>query len=216
MNKGYRMGLLLMVFLTVLVTALSALLYKVPGELLIISFVIILCCSIFLWTRKLSRGLLYIHNILNLTGAIALGYIISVIFFPSRDSIIGLIAGVVAVDVFSFTKRGGFTLNSKLINQTDMLARLSISSPLPQQKGLFPIIGIGDMVFYSMLSMSAFEACGISVFLPVVSILLIGQLLNIICILIISNKKWYRGFPATLMPGVLFFIGIAANIIKIN
>ncbi len=216
MNKGFRVGLLFMALITGLICALTALLYEVQSIIIIISFVVILGLNIVLWKRKLSKGLLYAHNLLNILGAITFGYLISNITVHSKDALFGLIVGYVAMDVFSFTRRGGFLPNSKLMNQSDMLARLSISLPLPKLKGLFPIIGIGDMAYYSMITMSTLKACGISELLTIMSILFIGQLLNIGCILIISSKKWYKGFPATLMPGVLFLISIITNFIKIN
>jgi hypothetical protein len=139
---------------------------------------------------------------LNLFGAVMLGCILS--FIVSKDLMIGIICGAVIMDVLSFTKYGKNTLNAKLSQQTYTLARLSICLPVVKKQGLQPIIGVGDLVFYSLLMTFAIKATLGSDWLGITLLILAGQGLNILLISMFIHKSWYKGFPATLFPGVFF------------
>jgi hypothetical protein len=50
----------------------------------------------------------------------------------------------------------------------------------------------------------SFTAYGGSDWWVTILLILAGQLLNVLFISMFIHKNWYRGFPATLFPGVLF------------
>jgi hypothetical protein len=150
----------------------------------------------------MSKKVLYQLNVLNLFGAAMLGSVLS--FIVSKDTMIGIIYGAVIMDVLSFTRYGKNTLNAKLSERTYTLTRLSICLPVLKKQGLHPIIGVGDLVFYSLLMAFAIKATLGSGWLVAILLILAGQMVNILFISMFIHKTWYRGFPATLFPGILF------------
>ncbi len=113
---------------TIVACALSYLCKYLKAEILLPSLSILLVWVILLWKKPISKKVLYQLNVLNLFGAVMLGSILS--FIVSKDIMIGIIFGVVIMDVLSFTKYGKNTLNAKLSERTNSLARLSICLPV--------------------------------------------------------------------------------------
>jgi hypothetical protein len=180
-------------------------------NIVIPAFCIILIFIILLWTKKLSKKTLYFLDILNLLEANLVGYLIIYIVISSSDTMIGILCGVIVADVFSFTKSGKNTLNAKLVGNINTLAKLSICLPVPKKQGLSPIVGVGDLIFYSMIIMHSIKYQGISVGYISFLLILAGQTANILFISIIIRKNWYKGFPATLFPGVFFIAAALIN-----
>jgi hypothetical protein len=164
-----------------------------------------------LWTKKLSKKTLYFLDILNLLETNLIGYLIIFFVSTSADTMIGILCGVIIADVFSFTKSGKNTPNAKVIGNVNTLARLSICLPVPKKQGLSPIIGVGDLIYYSMIITHSIKYQGISVGYISFLLILAGQLVNILFISIIIRKNWYKGFPATLFPGVFFIAAALIN-----
>jgi hypothetical protein len=164
--------------------------------------------SILLWSRKLSKKTLYLNNILNILAANLIAYFLIGYLMKSQDTITGLIIGVVGMDVFSFTKRGKNTLNAKLAGNINTLARLSICLPIPGHPGLQQIIGIGDLLYYSIITMYYINAYGMLTGLKAGMIILFGQIVNIISTEVLKKiqKEQYKGFPATLFPGLVIIL----------
>lgn len=207
-NKSFLWEYLYMLAVTFVCCIISFLCYNLKSEIIIALFLAILICVIDLWKKQLSKKTLYLLDVLNLLGAVLIGYFITFFLADSTGSMIGFVCGVAIMDVFSFAKAGKNTLNAKLINQTYTLARLSICLPVPEKQGLRPIIGVGDLTYYSAIMMFSFKLKGLSNGWAFFLLILAGQLINILFISIFKRKPWYKGFPATLFPGVLFLIAV--------
>lgn len=197
---GYILGM------TAIICILAALLNRITLPVIIIVFLMDITGIIVLWTRPLSKKLLYLLNVLNSIGAAALAYLIITLVIKSMDSFVAMISIIVVMDVFSFTKRGKKTPNARLMNNNNALARLCICLPVAGKPGLQPIIGVGDLYFYSAILLFSLHIFGVNVLGKIFLVLLAGQLANIILISIIKNKAWYKGFPATLFPGIFYLI----------
>lgn len=195
-----------MLGITVLICLLAALLNNITLPVIGILFLVDMIIIIVLWTRPLSRNLLYLLNALNMLGAGSLAYLLMMLLGDSIESFVTMISIIVAMDVFSFTKKGKVTPNARLMNHSNALARLCICLPVPQKPGLQPIIGVGDLYFYSAIIIFSLRIFGISVLGWIILLVLTGQLTNILLISVIRNKVWYKGFPATLFPGVFYLI----------
>lgn len=203
----YLMGL------SIVIGFLPFLFFKLPIHLLIGILLITICGVYIVWKRPLSKKLLYFNNLLLLCAPLCITYLIVFYFTQSTDSFIGMIAGVAIMDVFSFTRFGRSTINAKLTNNTNSLARLSICLPVPKKPGLQPIIGVGDLTYYSLITMFSLRSGGITSGLIAVLIIFIGQIVNIIFIAIMKKRQWKKGFPATLFPGLFTIIAISLNIL---
>ncbi|HEX3078363.1 MAG TPA: hypothetical protein VHQ24_16015 [Lachnospiraceae bacterium] len=155
------------------------------------------------------------NNIINLFAPNVIAYFILFYIAKSKEFIFGYIVAVAAMDVFSFTKAGKQSLNRKLIGNTNSLARLSICLPVPRKPGLQPIIGVGDILYYTIITMFCIYSKNVTAGLYAAIIVLIGQLVNTVStsILIRVQKEHYKGFPATLFPGLfIFIVGITGKV----
>ncbi|WFR56831.1 hypothetical protein QA584_24985 [Anaerocolumna sp. AGMB13025] len=197
---GYMLGM------TAISGILAFLMNKMSLPVILILFLVDLAGIIVLWLKPLSRKLLYILNVLNCLASVSLAYLLITAFIKSVDSFVAFIIILVVMDVFSFTKAGKKTPNAKLISNNNALPRLSICLPVPGKPGLQPIIGVGDLYFYGTISVFSIHHFGMSVFGYIVLLILAGQLINILLISNIKEKVWYKGFPATLFPGILYLI----------
>lgn len=195
-----------MLGMTAIICILAILLNKLALPVMIIVSFINLVGIVVLWFRPLTKKLLYALNVLNSLGAASLAYFIATILIKSVDSFFAMVTIIVVMDVFSFTKAGKKTSNAKLINNNNTLARLSICLPVVGKPGLQPIIGVGDLYFYSAIILFSLHNFGVSVLGGIYLLMLVGQIANIIVILFIQNKIWYKGFPATLFPGIFYLI----------
>jgi hypothetical protein len=168
---------------------------------------------IIVWKKALSKKLLYFNNLLLLLFPACLAYFAVSYVIHSTDIIIGLVAGVAVMDVYSFTKRGKNTLNAKACGNMNTLARLSVCLPVPKKPGLQPIIGVGDLTYYSLIMMYFVKSDGMKAGAITFLIILLGQLINILSIIYVKKKQLFNGFPATLFPGLFIFIAVVLNII---
>lgn len=152
-NKNFLWEYLYILVITLISCIASFLCYKLQYEIIIAAFFIILICIIYMWKKLLSKKILFLLDVLNLLDAVVIGYLINFFIAGSTESMIGFVCGVAIMDMFSFTKAGKNTFNAKLTNQTNTLARLSICLPVPEKQGLQPIIGVGDLAYYSSIMM---------------------------------------------------------------
>lgn len=207
-RKNFILAYIYIIAITFLVIALSYISIKIPILPMMITFIFVIAAICFVWKRKLSKFILYVNNVLLLLATNIIAYILVNYVIKSLDSLNGIVVSVSVIDVISFTKLGKHTLNAKLMNNTNSLARLSVCLPLPKVPGLLPIIGAGDLQYYSMITMYYIKTAGNMAGLYAALILVIGQLINIIAILILKKiqKERYKGFPATLFPGMFIFI----------
>lgn len=197
-----------MLGITGMICLLAVLLNNVTLPVIGILFFVDMIVIIVLWMRPLSRKLLYVLNVLNMLGAGSLAYLLMMLLGDSVESFVTMITIIVVMDVFSFTKKGKVTPNARLMNHNNALARLCICLPVPQKPGLQPIIGVGDLYFYSAIIIFSLRSFGISGLGWIILLVLAGQLANILLISVIRNKAWYKGFPATLFPGVFCLISL--------
>lgn len=218
MNENKKPNLYFEYFYMLAITATICLLpllyYKMSVSAMLIVFIIVLTVIITIWRKPMSRKLLYLLDILNVIAAISFSFLIMLILGDAKASIVSFIIAIVILDVYSFTRRGKHTLNAKLIANTSTLARLSICLPVPGKPGLQPLIGIGDLYFYTVMCLFALDLYGTSHYYIVILILVIGQLANIILISLTFRKKWYKGFPATLFPGLFYLVSLVLGVIK--
>jgi len=217
MNKNnkpnYLWEYLYIISLTIIIGFLTFLFFQFHFQLVIILFAITIIGVLFVWKRPLSKKLLSINNILLLCAPLCITYIITSTFIQSTESFLGVIIGVAAADVFSFTRSGRNTLNAKVISNTNSLARLSICLPVPKKPGLQPILGVGDLTYYSLIAMFSLKTGGTKAGLIAVLILFAGQILNIVFIAIMKKRQWTKGFPATLFPGMFMIIALLMNLL---
>lgn len=199
--------------LSIVIGLLPFLFTKLPIQLVIGILVITVCGVLMVWKRPLSKKLLYFNNFLLLCAPLCITYIISSLFAHSMDNFIGIIAGVAIMDVFSFTRFGRKTPNAKLSNNTNSLARLSVCLPVPKKPGLQPVIGVGDLTYYSFITTFSLRMGGITAGIIAVFIIFIGQIVNIIFIEIMKKRQWKKGFPATLFPGLFTILAMSLNIL---
>jgi hypothetical protein len=205
----YLLIYIFILVITFITTALCFLSNNMPVLLMLISLIIIMAGIYFVWLKKLSKRILYFNNILNILAANILAYFLIHYLINSQSTIIGMILGIVVMDVFSFTKRGKNTLNAKLSGNINTMARLSVCLPIPKKPGLQQIIGVGDLLYYALITMYYIKSGRTSAAgIHAAMIILIGQLVNIIAILVIKRiqKEQYKGFPATLFPGIFIII----------
>jgi len=182
--------------------------YRIKFAILAVAFCVILAGIIILWNTKLSRKLLYLLDIINILGTAVAGNMIMYLINGSRDITIGLLCGVALMDVFSFTRAGRSTLNAKLSGKNDTLARLSICMPIPGRKGLQPLIGVGDLTYYSLMMSFSLTVKGAPTECIAVALITAGQLINILFISIFKRSSRYKGFPATFFPGLLYIAAL--------
>ncbi|MFA9465606.1 MAG: hypothetical protein ACERKN_15080 [Velocimicrobium sp.] len=191
-------------------TAISCLLAFLLNKMILpavfILFIVDLAGIVVLWIKPLSRKLLYLLNVLNCLASVSFAYLLVTAFIKSVDSFFTVVIIIVVMDVLSFTKAGKHTPNARLINKNNTLARLSICLPVPGKPGLQPIIGVGDLYFYSAISVFSLHIFSANFFGYILLLVLAGQLINILLISLIKNKTWYKGFPATLFPGIFYLI----------
>jgi len=197
---GYMLGM------TAIICILSFLFSVMSLPVAILVLLLDITGIVVLWLKPLSRKSLYLLNVLNSLGAASLAYLIVNVIIKSVDSFAAMIIIIVVMDVFSFTKAGKKTPNAKLVHNNNTLARLCICLPVAGKPGLRPIIGVGDLYFYSAILLFSLHIFDGNVFGLIFLLLLLGQLANIIFISIIKNKIWYKGFPATLFPGIFYLI----------
>lgn len=213
-RKYYFLVYIFILAITLIVIALSFISYKIPVLPMLILLALVIAGICFVWVSKLSKKNLYLNNILLLLAANILAYILINYVIKYTDTVNGIIIGVAVTDVFSFSKRGKHTLNAKLSGNINTLARLSVCLPLPKIPGLQPIIGVGDLLYYSIITIYYTEKGGILTGLYAGLIIFIGQLANIIAILILKKiqKERFKGYPATLFPGMFALI---ANVLRL-
>jgi hypothetical protein len=197
-----------MLGMTIIICILAALLNNFTLPVVIVAVLMDITVIIVLWTRALSRKLLYLLNVFNCLAAASLAYLIVTFILKTVDSFVAMIIVIIVVDVFSFTKKGKTTPNARLMNNTNTLARLCICLPVAGKPGLQPIIGVGDLYFYSTMLLFSLHIIGTYAFWKFSLLILAGQLANIILISAIRNKNWFKGFPATLFPGIFCITGI--------
>ncbi len=204
----YFLIYLFLLVITFITTALCFIFYKMPVLPILVSLIIIIVGIYFVWLKKLSKRNLYFNNILNLLAANIIAYFLVHYLIKYQSTIIGMILSIAFMDVLSFTKRGKNTLNAKLIGNINTMTRLSICLPIPGNPGLQQIIGVGDLLYYSIITMFYLKSGGRSAGLHAAMLILIGQLVNIIAIQVLKRvqKEHYKGFPATLFPGVYIII----------
>lgn len=190
--------------LTGLIVLLAAAVVECSQWIAASGFAAAFLLNVWVWKQPVSRKVIYLHNGLNIICALLLASLLFANVFVTESMVIGAALGVVVMDVFSFTKRGRFTLNARLMGQTHKVVRLSVCLPVPGKRGLIPIIGVGDLVYFSMLTMFALRWVHPASLLFAVLPILSGQLLNIAIIVALKNRTGFKGFPATLMPGLLF------------
>ena len=205
---------LYMLLITATISLLPLLYYQALVPVMLLILLSTLALIIVIWRKPMSKSLLYLLNLLNVIAVGSFAFFILLILRNTPESIISLIIVIVLLDVYSFTKRGKNTLNAKLIAQPTALARLSFCLPVPGKPGLQPIIGVGDLYFYSVMALFALDTYNILSYFIVVIILITGQLSNILFIYYIKDKSWYKGFPATLFPGLLYLVLLISGIIK--
>lgn len=188
---------------------------RLSWSVMLIVLAVTMTCIVILWLQKLSRSNLYINNVLNLIAPVILAYIFITFVIKSTSTINGFIAGVAVMDVFSFTKRGKHTLNAKLASNVNTMARLSICLPIPGKPGLQQIIGIGDLFYYSMITLFFIHSGGLSAGRYAAFVILAGQLVNCVSIVILKRiqKDRYKGFPATIFPGLFIIIAYIIHVL---
>lgn len=135
---------------------------------------------------------------------LALGKLIKI---PS--SLLGIIIGVAISDVLSFTKSriGEKTTNSIVSRKTSLLEKLLIYVNIKEYSNLLPILGVGDIIFFSLLVSSLYQI-NPDYLLQSVALLILGVIINYICIYFSCKRKGYKGFPGTLGPSITFMIFI--------
>lgn len=212
-KKSLAWGYSYMLGITSIICILAALVNKITLMVISIVFLINIVGIIVLWTRPLSKKSLYLLNIFNILAASSFAYLIIAFLIDSIESFVVMITIIVVMDVFSFTKKGKMTPNARLMNNNNALARLCICLPVPKKPGLQPVIGVGDLYFYSAIMFFSLHTFGVSVLGKVFLLIFVGQLTNIILISIIKNKVWYKGFPATLFPGAFYLVGLLSRFI---
>lgn len=212
-EKNYVWEYFYMLCLTFMPCLLPFLCYRLPYQFMAVIVIITIIGFFIVWKRKLSKKLLYFNNILLLLVSVCIAYFIIYFFVTTTDRMIGIILGVAAWDVYSFTKSGRNTLNAKLIGNTNSLARLSICLPVPKKPGLQPILGVGDLNYYSLITMFTIKSTGITGGLIALFVLFTGQLANILSISVLRERHWLKGFPATLFPGLLYILATILHIL---
>jgi hypothetical protein len=190
--------------LTGLIVLLAAVVVECSQWIAASGFAAAFLLDVWVWKQPVSRKVIYLHNGLNIICALLLANMLSSYVFVTESMVIGAALGVVVMDVFSFTKRGRFTLNARLMEHTNTAVRLSVCLPVPGKRGLIPVIGTGDLVFYSLLTIVPLQSVNRAGPLFAVLPVLAGQLLNLAIIAALKNRAGFKGFPATLMPGLLF------------
>ncbi len=183
-----------------------------------ISFVIVLMAlvsaviiSVIVWRHPLSDKLLYLQSFLNMIGGSALGVLVA-FWLSDQVRLVSFLIPMAVIDLVSFTRFGKWTFNRKLMENNTVVKRLSVCLPVPGFSGLYPMTGIGDVFCFSLIVGATVKIWGIeAVWIAVVAILA-GQVLNVIVMLTIKGRSWYRGIPATTLP-VLFFVAATLTLL---
>ncbi len=202
-----------MIGLTVLICFLNLICYPIPELFLLFLLFISLTGMILIWRRTLTRRLLLFNNLLLLLFPLCLSHLLLSHFITSVDAVMQVVSAIAVMDVISFTRAGRHTLNAKLVANRSALSRLSICLPVPKRPGLQPIIGVGDMFYYSFITTYFVGSASDMDALTAIFLLCAGQLTNIICILHMRKRAGYKGFPATIFPGVFILIASAFHFI---
>ena len=174
---------------------------------LVVLLAVIACAiliSFWTWRQPLSDKLLYLQSILNMVGGSALG-VLAAFWLSDQIRLISFLIPMAVMDLVSFTRFGKWTFNRKLMEKNTMVKRLSVCLPVPGFSGLYPMTGIGDVFCFSLITGASVRMWGIHAAWIAMASILAGQVINVIVMLFIKGKSWYRGIPATTLP-VLFFV----------
>lgn len=127
------------------------------------------------------------------------------------DIFLGVLIAVPLGDILSFTKTkvGENSTNARILKNISVASKLFIYVK-KKKDHLIPLIGVGDICFYSLLMSFVYKLSSKLIFKYDI-FLIMGCLLNCILIMLIHKKKWFKGFPATLGPAVLTFIFFLYN-----
>ena len=160
---------------------------------------------LWMWGRGLDRRRLSLLSVANLLGGAAAG-MLAAQWLPTAGSLLSFLAGFAIMDLVSFTRLGRWTLNAYLMGRAPILRRLSVSLPLPGLPDPYPVLGVGDVFCYSLLVAGGRGVFGGFWPWPAVGAIVVGQALNIGYFLLFARRPWFRGFPATFMPVILFVL----------
>ena len=116
------------------------------------------------------------------------------------ETVIGMGAAVSAFDVLSFTRLGKRTINAKVMSKPSVAAKLVLYGKEGKDE-LIPTCGMGDLFLYALwiTGIGAISNTLIAYSLAALGIFL-GTLVNGVVIDRIHQKRWFKGFPATIIP----------------
>lgn len=178
----------------------------------VLSLLSMLYCIGFLRRPITKIDTFIILNKIYLIAVIVIGLAIGE-FIKRPSLLIGIIIGVTVSDVLSFTNTriGEKTTNSIVSRKNSLLEKLFIYANINGYNQLLPILGVGDIIFYSLLVSSLYKIN--QDYLPQSFFLLaFGAIINFFCILFTHKRIWYKGFPGTLGPAITFAIFILVYI----
>ncbi|MFL0195879.1 hypothetical protein ACJDU8_09930 [Clostridium sp. WILCCON 0269] len=127
------------------------------------------------------------------------------------DIFLGVLIAVPLADMLSFTKTkvGENSTNARILKNFSLAPKLVIYVK-KKKDHLIPLIGVGDICFYSLLISFVHKLSSKLTFRYDI-FLIMGCLFNCILIMLIHRKKWFKGFPATSGPAVLTFVFFLCN-----
>ena len=168
-------------------------------------FLLSLLLFILAWKKSISNTTLYLHSIANLLLATTLAILVSPLL-SNAIVLISFLVTIVIIDLISFTRLGKNLPNRRIAGHTNLAKRLSVCLPLPGYDNLYQITGIGDLFVFALMSATSLRLAGINGFWLALVAIVIGQIFNIIAILVLKNKPNFRGFPAAPIPITIFVI----------
>ncbi|MBU3142783.1 hypothetical protein [Clostridium sp. CF012] len=184
------------------------LLKNISIVIFVLTFFLTLSYSFFLAKKEINKKSLYMQNVLSILGSMALGFIGS--FIMTKIPILFWIwlIYVIIMDSYNFTNIGKKTKAAKLIKNPEMVSRLSINLPIPFYENLVPVIGVGDLSYFILIVITTAKLCENQFFWYTGIAIILGQIVNAIIFLSCHKKRWYKGIPATVFPGVFSLLMI--------
>ncbi len=213
MKKGlsYLWIYLYILIISLLIVSFTSLLLPLNFLFTIVLLLLSIIPGIIAWKLNFSNTALILHSITNFFAPVLLAILIS---YPLSNPVIlvSFLIPVATIDLISFTRLGRNTINSRIGSNTMLAKRLSICLPLPGDKTMYQITGLGDTFIFALITATSIKILNPKGFTIAIISVVFGQIFNILGILYLKNRPNFRGFPAATAPIVLYILLMIASL----
>ncbi|SFB30276.1 hypothetical protein [Clostridium frigidicarnis] len=157
--------------------------------------------SILYIKKPYKKDALILNSWIELITVVSLGILIGQAI--KLSNIVGIIIGISVYDVVSFTKKGKKTLNAKVMNNKNLMAKFIVYGVSLKDRSPVPTKGVGDFFFYTIIASGVYKFLDPVIAINSLIMIFIGCLINYLIVCHIYNEPGYKGLPATPIPFAL-------------